>query len=851
VESGSNIDKTNTMFQLALALVNQSTRNIFLTGKAGTGKTTFLRYIRANCAKQIAVVAPTGVAAINAGGVTIHSFFQLPFGPFIPAVDQPFSRSSSEEVTNASALVDRLKMTREKIRVLEELELLVIDEISMVRSDTLDAIDTVLRHIRKRPAERFGGVQVLFIGDMFQLPPVTREDVWQWLSEHYRSPYFFDSHVLRDELPVYVEFNKVYRQNEEQFISLLNQVRNDELEEDGFEILESRYLPSFERHANDGYIILTTHNEIVRKINTDELQKLEAEHFYFNAEVTGEFPGTSYPADETLVLCEGAQVMFIRNDGADRGKRFFNGKIGFVSRIEGDKIWVQCGEEEEIEVKKDKWDNIRYSVNPSNRLLEEETLGSFSQYPLRLAWAITIHKSQGLTFEKAIIDAGKAFAPGQVYVALSRCTDLEGLVLKSRINSSSLRNDPRIAEFARNSASVEVLKTELREASQAARIELLMDVFDFRRESELVSSLLGYVKKQGSSFREDSLVWLETANQLVASVRETGLKFHEWIRQQLVVEPDVFANVQLSERVKRASPHFSGEIQRLITHLQACTVSTDNKNYAREVNDRVKELFGALAVHQFLLAGFSVEVDLEAWQQKKRSFQQPSFSVNVFGGSVERRNVPHPSLYWQLKQLRDAISSRKEQPLYLVASSKTLEELVNYLPQNEQELERITGFGKVKVGSYGSEFLDIIRSYCEENGLSSNMPPVKESKRKKSDSTDEGKKEKPSAKKEKEKKPDTKAESYRMFREGMKIQDIASVRGFVVSTIEGHLAHYVQQGDIEIGELVQSETVSLVSEAIGRIETVSIGGLKGLLGESASFGDIRFVLAWRNSQEAE
>lgn len=850
MDSGSTIDKTNTMFQLALALVNQSTRNIFLTGKAGTGKTTFLRYIRSNCAKQIAVVAPTGVAAINAGGVTIHSFFQLPFGPFIPAVNQPFSRSSSEEITNASALIDRLKMTREKIRVLEELELLVIDEISMVRADTLDAIDTVLRHVRKRPADRFGGVQVLFIGDMFQLPPVTREDVWQWLSEHYRSPYFFDSHVLRDELPVYVEFNKVYRQNEEQFINLLNQVRNDELEEDGFEVLESRYLPSFERHANDGYIILTTHNEIVRKINTDELQKLTAEHFYFNAEVTGEFPGTSYPADETLILCEGAQVMFIRNDAADRGKRFFNGKIGFVSRIEGDKIWVQCGDEDEIEVKKDKWDNIRYSVNPSNRLLEEETLGSFSQYPLRLAWAITIHKSQGLTFERAIIDAGKAFAPGQVYVALSRCTDLEGLVLKSRINSSSLRNDPRIAEFARNSASAEALKSELREATRAARVELIMDVFDFRKESDMLAALAGFVKKHESSFREDSLPWLEKGSQLIASLRETGLKFHDWIRLQLESEPDVANNIQLVERVKRASTHFSGEVQRVISHLQSCTISTDNKNYAREVNDRIKELFGALAIHQFLISGFSVDVDLELWQQKKRKFQQPSFSVNVFGGSVEtRKNLPHPGLYWQLKQLRDAISARKEQPLYLVASSKTLEELVTYLPQDEKELERISGFGKVKVGSYGAEFLEIIRSYCQENALSSNMPPPKEAKRKK-EKVGEVMPEKLSEKKDTVKKPDTKGESYRMFREGLKIPEIASVRGLVLSTIEGHLAHYVQQRDIAIDELVPAEKVSLVNEAIGKIETVSVGGLKGLLGEAVSFGDIRFVLAWRNSQES-
>lgn len=840
------------MFQLALALVNQSTRNIFLTGKAGTGKTTFLRFIRENCAKQIAVVAPTGVAAINAGGVTIHSFFQLPFGPFLPDDNRGFA-PSSDEVTNSSALIGRLKMTKDKIRVLEELELLVIDEISMVRADTLDAIDTVLRHVRKRPAERFGGVQVLFIGDMFQLSPVTREDVWRWLSEYYRSPYFFDSRVLQDELPVYVEFNKVYRQNEEAFINVLNQVRNDELDEGGFALLEKRYIPDFERHANDGYIILTTHNEIVRKINTDELKKLTAEHFYFNAEVSGDFPEGSFPADETLVLCEGAQVMFIKNDG-DRGKRFFNGKIGFVSKIDGDKIWVRCGEEEDIEVKKEKWDNIRYTVNPASRVLEEETLGSFGQYPLRLAWAITIHKSQGLTFERAIIDAGKAFAPGQVYVALSRCTSLDGLVLKSRINSASLRNDPRIAEFAANSASPEMLRQELRYATEAARTELVFQVFDFRRESEIAAELGQFVRKHQTSFQGETIPWLEKLEQLVGTLRETGLKFHDWIRQQLLAEPLMENNLQLAERVKRASVHFSSEIRPLIVHLQSCTITTDNKANARVVNDSVRELFSALSLHQHLLAGFSVSVELEDWQQKKKSFQSPGFSINVFGGASEsRRGLSHPGLYRQLKQLRDSISSRKDLPLYLVASSSTLEELASYLPQTEEELERIKGFGKVKVKSYGEEFLSVIREYSDQNGLGSNMPEIEQKSASKKRPVNKGAGGEGFGTAEGTKltkahipRVDTKAESYRMFREGLPIREIAVQRGFTLQTIEGHLAHFVGMGEIEIEELVGKDKIALITGGIGQLETVSIGGLKTLLGEAVSFGDIRFVLAWRN-----
>ncbi|MFZ1857309.1 MAG: AAA family ATPase, partial [Chitinophagaceae bacterium] len=427
-----NYDTHNEMFQLAIQLVNQSNRNIFLTGKAGTGKTTFLKYIRENCPKQMAVVAPTGVAAINAGGVTIHSFFQLPLAPFIPETtgagfqNNGQDSSSSSAFSNKHSLLSRLRFNSDKKKVLQQLEILVIDEISMVRCDTLDAIDTVLRHIRQRPSERFGGVQLLFIGDMLQLPPVIKEQEWSLLSEYYNGQYFFDSKVLQEDPPVYIEFNKIYRQRDEQFIGLLNQVRNNKLDEDGISLLESRFEPSFRRSKQDGYIVLTTHNNKASEINARELGSLGGRLFSYDAEVQDEFSDRAYPADEVLHLKIGAQVMFIRNDAAEKGKRFFNGKIGTVSNLEVDKIFVKCDDDTEIEVQREKWENIRYTLNKSTRQLDTDVLGSFTQFPLRLAWAITIHKSQGLTFEKAIIDAGAAFAPGQVYVALSRCTSLEG-----------------------------------------------------------------------------------------------------------------------------------------------------------------------------------------------------------------------------------------------------------------------------------------------------------------------------------------------------------------------------------------------------------------------------------------
>lgn len=476
-EDMQKIDASNTLFSLASDLVNRTSRHIFLTGKAGTGKTTFLKYIRENCPKQMAVVAPTGVAAINAGGVTLHSFFQLPLSPFIP---EARGFRQNDEATNKHTLLGRLRLNGERRRIIQELELLIIDEISMVRCDVLDAIDLVLRHVRLRHSEKFGGVQVLFIGDLFQLPPVVKEQEWDLLKDYYRSPFFFDSHVMKDDPPIYIEFTKIYRQTEEKFIDLLNKVRNNEMDEDHLCALHDRYQPGFFGEGSEGYILLTTHNEKARDINTGELAKLSGKLFTYRAEVNGDFPASAFPADEALQLKVGAQVMFIKND-ASPAKRYFNGKIGIVTKLEDEKIWIQCKDESEaIEVSKEKWDNIRYTLDKTTRQLSEDVLGSFGQYPLRLAWAITIHKSQGLTFEKAVIDAGKAFAPGQVYVALSRCTNLEGMVLHSRIRSNTLYADDRIVQFTKNILPLEDLQQELTEARKAYQEKVLLSLFDFR-----------------------------------------------------------------------------------------------------------------------------------------------------------------------------------------------------------------------------------------------------------------------------------------------------------------------------------------------------------------------------------
>ncbi|RYZ81015.1 MAG: hypothetical protein EOP04_24790 [Proteobacteria bacterium] len=372
----------------------------------------------------------------------------------------------------------------------------------------------------------------------------------------------------------------------------------------------------------------------------------------------------------------------------------------------------------------------------------------------------------------------------------------------------------------------------------------MFQAFDFKRESEQVSEIAQYVRKQGSSFLGDSISWIETLERQIAVIRETGEKFHEWIRQQLLLPLSIDENIQLQERVKRAAQHFGKELSVSLAHLQACSISTDNRGHAREINDNVRELFGSFSLRHHMLQGFSVEIDLDAWQQKKRSFQSPSFSVNVYGGTAEaKKGLVHPALYWQLKQLRDSISARKEQPLYLIASSKTLEELVTFLPQTEEELEQISGFGKVKIRTYGSDFLELIRSYCEENGLSSQLPERKVSTSKKVFAKEKAVK--PPA----EGKTNTKAESYKMFREGRSISEIAAIRGFTEQTIQGHLAHYIQMGEIAISELVPDPVVILINDAISKIEMPSLGAVKAIVGDAASFGDIRLVMAANNYRQ--
>jgi len=831
------LDHNNEMFQLATSLVNESNRNIFLTGKAGTGKTTFLKYIRENCVKQIAVTAPTGVAAINAGGATIHSFFQLPLSPFIPEA-RGFTQNN--EVVNKHSLLGRMRLNSEKRKILQQLELLIIDEISMVRCDILDAIDTVLKHFRYRHNEPFGGVQVLFIGDMFQLPPIIPDEEWKLLSPFYNSVYFFDSQVMQQFPPVHIEFSKIYRQSDETFIRLLNEVRHNHLSDEGLQLLNGRYDPWFELNNDDGYIFLTTHNYKSDNTNAEEISKLKTKLFSFKAEITGEFYEKSYPAGELLELKIGAQVMFIKND-KEKVKRYFNGKIGIVTKIEEDKILVECkGEADEIEVHKEIWENIRYSIDKQTQQLEEEVIGKFIQYPLRLAWAITIHKSQGLTFEKAVIDAGRAFAPGQVYVALSRCTTLKGIILKSQITTSGLHSDARILEFSAKNNSEVQLQYELFQSKKQYQQNLLLSLFDLTAATKQCTELYNLIKDNAAAFNKDLLPWINELENKLTALQTVAEKFKTQLNKFFESDTLPEENIHVLQRAAAAADYFTKQIEEIIEIIKKSPATTDSKQHAKAYNDAIKDVFVLLAEKKHLMLSCMEKFSVDNYYQQKKHFVVPAFYVNAYATASDQRiQSPHPLLHKKLRELRNKICEQKNVPVYYVAGTTTIDEMATYLPQTLDEIVKINGFGQAKAKQYGYSFLKLINEYCAEHNLSSSVnskQPKKERKEK-------------TAKEEKE---DTKAISYKLHKEGNSIADIARLRNLAVSTIESHLAFYIQRGIISVNELVKTEKLILIEPHLESFESGSIAPIKEKLGDAVSFGEIRMVLAskeWKKMQE--
>ncbi len=824
-------DTTNINFQLATDFIQHTNRSVFLTGKAGTGKTTFLKYIREHSNKTIVVVAPTGVASINAGGVTIHSFFQLPFTPYVPA-KSGFSEHNNG-VADKHQLLGKVKFNKERIDIIQKLELLIIDEISMVRCDVLDAIDQVLRHYRNQHSKAFGGLQVLLIGDMFQLPPVVPNAEWQILSQYYSSPYFFDSMVIKECEPAYIELDKIYRQDDEYFISLLNKVRNNNLDEDALQLLQQHYNPSFEPNKDEGYITLTTHNNRADAINSEALQSIKTASFFYKATVEGEFTEKMFPIDEVLEFKLGAQVMFIKND-LDKAKRYFNGKIGTIEKISNDDIYVKCNDSNDsIKVEKYKWENIRYGLNPKNNQVEEDVIGSFVQYPLRLAWAITIHKSQGLTFDKAIIDAGAAFAPGQVYVALSRCRTLDGIVLVSKITSNSLFNDQHIQQFSKHYKAHQ-LQSSLSFEKHLHQNNILQELFEFNNELKTVHKLEKFVEEQAKSFNTSTQQFIHQLKEKVERYNNFGNKFNRELvsLNDNAVLPE--SNSTLQERLIKAANWYSVELKNLCGYINSSNALTNDKENAKTYDGLLKELFTTNSFKQAFLQAMQQGFSLSAYQKIKKEFIVTGFTVssNAKKSSGSFKHATHPKLYDELKDLRDEIVEQTGEQIYLIANAKTLDELATYLPQSKTELAQITGFGGAKIKNYGNAFLQIIIDYCRENNLESLIhTKVKNSKVK---TDDEPKKEK----------INTYDETFKLFQQGKGIADIALERNMSAGTIEGHLSKFVASGNIAITELLPIDKVTTVIEALKGFEKgTSITAVKNDLGDDYSFGEIRWVIS--------
>jgi len=612
-------DSTNFIFDKVLSFIDYTNQHIFLTGKAGTGKTTLLKHIKENTSKKIAVIAPTGVAAMNAKGTTINSFFQLPPGSFFPG-DITLQNLQSG-IQSIKSLVSDLSYNREKISLFNELELLVIDEVSMVRCDLLDVIDAILKSVRKSNVA-FGGVQLLLIGDLYQLPPVTKREEWAFLSKAYASPYFFDSHVVQRNPFLQVELTKVFRQTEPEFINILNDIRNNQISESGLALLNKRYDPLFSASDELNPIIITSHNAEANSINKAKLDEIPGEEFTLEAEISGEFRDAGNQAEQSLKLKQGAQVMFIKNDTGEN-RRFYNGKIGKVKTIKDGEIYISFPQEDDLLLEKTSWQSFEYKVDPEQVIVQQQ-IGEFSQYPIKLAWAVTIHKSQGLTFDSAIIDAGKSFVAGQVYVALSRVRTLQGLVLKSKISTESLRSNKEVIQYMKP-ASEKELESILIAEQEKFILQQVLDHFSFNRlltgvdaigaNPEIVKGHLPEFKLLLSQFGKSITELMAVAERFQSQVKQLHQQ-HGFKEQHL-----------LQARIESALAYFSKEITIQLVNPLNKNIRIKPKNKIQQQMQHLLQKFrqtieNRIAMMQYAAGLLKEPVkadDYTAWISKHRA----------------------------------------------------------------------------------------------------------------------------------------------------------------------------------------------------------------------------------------
>ena len=722
----------NNELKTAWEFVEKTGKSVFLTGKAGTGKTTFLKRVVEESRKRVVVVAPTGIAAINAGGVTIHSFFQLPLHPFIPG----------------AKLESKFAFSKEKRSIIKTMDVLVIDEISMVRSDLLDAVDSVLRRFRNR-FKPFGGVQLLMIGDLQQLTPVITDEEFQPRAPYYPTPYFFGSRALSQIDYVTIELKQVYRQQDEEFISILNSVRSGRPSPDVIKALNNRYDPRFTPSADEGYIRLTTHNHIANSYNEQQLDLIDEPVHCFDAVIDGNFPDYAYPTEARLELKAGAQVMFVKNDPSSE-RRYFNGKIGVVTDFYEEYILVQCpGEDEKIAVEPLEWENCRYVINEQTQEMETEVVGIFKQYPLRLAWAITIHKSQGLTFDRAIIDAAASFASGQVYVALSRCRTLEGMVLATPLRQDAVMTDLRVEDYIdgqeeaaqRSVARLDSIKEEYYK-------ELLGELFDFTALASLQKRMLGI----STEFPSGSVVGLaqkhnDILNSLNDKVVPVGAKWQRLIMQKPYED---VSSPEFSARIKNGCSYFLSELEDMYGEFLANTkdINAENKELVKRYGNIWSDLDMELSSIMILLKAMSVvPFSTEAYLRERQ--------IAVFEASGF---VP--------KELKTPKTARKS-----------------------------------------------------------------------------------ATKPQKEKKEDTKVTSFKLYKQGKTVKEIAKERDLNQQTIVRHLAHYVAKGMISVDDLVPSGRADAIRDIVSELGSIkSLSAIKDACPSDVTYQDIVLVIAGLESQ---
>ena len=803
------INSTNPQLELAFEYVQKTNKNIFLTGKAGTGKTTFLHRIKEISMKRLVVVAPTGVAAINAKGVTIHSFFQLPFGPFIP--------------DNKKALDEQRRFRKDKIAIIRGLDLLIIDEISMVRSDVLDGIDAVLRKYKNKFLP-FGGVQLLMIGDLHQLPPVVKNEEWSMLRPYYDTSYFFGSRALTETDLITMQLTHIYRQSDQAFIDLLNKVRDNKMDEEVLKTLNSRFIDNFQPPEDAGYITLTSHNNTARNINQEKLQLLKGKSKKFKAELSGNFPTHAYPTHEELEVKIGAQVLFVKNDKPPL-KRFFNGKIGKITKIAKDIIFVKCPEDSDvIEVVPMTWENIAYTMDAQTKEVEETIKGSFTQYPLKLAWAITIHKSQGLTFERAVIDAQSAFAHGQVYVALSRCKTFEGIVLRSKIENRSVKTDRVVSNYSDIAEQNPPTQNHLEQAQLDYQKYLVKDLFDFqsiRRAAYRLNKT--YTEHQNTLTTIAQQIvneWLEKAEALLFSV-SSNFQFQLNGLLDSIVLPE--KNPLLQDRIQKASEYFLTKIEKeFIPQLSSIPLQTDNQSVEKQAEENLLVLTRELVSKKYCLIASKDKFNVQAYLKAKGNAAIDMDKIKkqmVGGGSL---NTKHPELYAQLNEWRKTEASSNNISTYQVLSLTSIMELTKKLPTSSAGLLKTKGIGQKKIDKYGAALLKMIEAYCTDNNIKGNLLTVAKLKPNRSN---------------------TKMVTLQMFENGSTVKQIMEDRQLTYSTILGHLTFYVKMGKINIEEVMDISAIEEIRKYLVKNKESSTSETKAHFDDKYSYDEIRMVMA--------